>query len=137
LTILNRTPDSAQAIAERVFQALRVKVKTGELTTQNIRSNLSADAIVVNTTSLGMSPHLTQSPVPAGMLNKGLVVFDIVYNPLKTCLLIEAEKRGARIISGLEMLVRQGAAAFELWTGVEAPVDIMRTTAEETLRKNE
>ena len=66
-----------------------------------------------------------------------MVVFDIIYNPLKTRLLKEAEQKGAGVISGLEMLVRQGAAAFELWTGLKAPLDIMRIAAGDALRENE
>jgi shikimate dehydrogenase len=63
-----------------------------------------------------------------------LVVFDIIYNPLKTRLLSEAEKRDARIISGVEMLVWQGVAAFELWTGQKAPVDQMKEAAVKALK---
>ena len=56
-------------------------------------------------------------------------MFDIIYNPPRTRLLYEAEKRGAKTIGGMEMLVWQGAAAFELWTGHRAPVPVMRTAA--------
>ncbi len=76
-----------------------------------------------------MQPEIDESLVPARLLKKGLVVFDIVYNPLKTKLLAEAEKKGARVIGGIEMLVQQGAAAFELWTGRKAPVEVMRGAA--------
>jgi shikimate dehydrogenase len=58
---------------------------------------------------------------------------DIVYRPLKTRLLAEAEARGARIIDGLQMLIHQGAAQFELWTGRPAPVKIMAQAASAAL----
>jgi len=91
--------------------------------------------VLVNTTSVGMIPGSNETPIPAGLLKPGLVVFDIVYNPLKTRLLREAEAAGARTISGIEMLVWQGALAFEKWTGEKAPVDLMRAVAVEVLRR--
>jgi len=137
LTILNRTPGSAEAIARLIFKALRVEVKTGELTDKNLKSSLVEADILVNTTSLGMSPRTSDTPVPAALLSKDQVVVDIIYNPWQTRLLKEAGQKGSSVISGLEMLVRQGTAAFELWTGVKAPVDIMRKAVEEALKKNE
>jgi shikimate dehydrogenase len=73
-----------------------------------------------------MSPDNDNTPVPARLLKSGLVVFDIIYNPIKTRFLYEAEKKGSIVIGGVEMLVWQGAAAFELWTGQKAPVQVMR-----------
>ena len=96
----------------------------------------SAD-ILVNATSLGMSPDNDETPVPADLLYANLTVFDVVYNPLQTRLLREAKAAGARTISGLEMLVWQGAIAFEKWTGIKAPVDVMRQSALSLLQKNE
>ena len=137
LTILNRSLDSAQTIAERVFQTLRTEIKVGKLTVKNLEPVLDEADILVNTTSLGMSPDLTETPVPARLLKKELVVFDIIYNPLKTRLIKEAEKEGARVLNGLEMLVRQGAAAFELWTGLKAPIEVMRKAARDAMEENE
>lgn len=137
LTILNRSLDSAQTIAERVFQALRTEIKVDKLTVKNLEPVLDEADILVNTTSLGMSPDLTETPVPARLLKKELVVFDIIYNPLKTRLIKEAEKEGARVLNGLEMLVRQGAAAFELWTGLKAPIEVMRKAARDAMEENE
>ena len=76
-----------------------------------------------------MVPDVNQTPVPAGRLRPDMAVFDIVYNPVKTRLLADAEAAGARTIGGLEMLVWQGALAFTLWTGQAAPVDLMRKVA--------
>jgi shikimate dehydrogenase len=63
-----------------------------------------------------------------------LVVFDLVYNPLETKLLTQVKRAGAQAIAGLDMLVRQGAVSFEMWTGVEPPIDVMRVACEEGLR---
>jgi shikimate dehydrogenase len=137
LMILNRSLDSARAIAERVFQTLRIEVKTGTLIAGNLKTVLDKNDIVVNATSIGMLPDVNETPVPAGLLRKGLTVVDIIYNPLKTRLLREAEEKGCRVIGGLEMLVRQGAASFELWTGLQAPVEVMRKAAEGALKTDE
>ncbi len=84
---------------------------------------------LVNTTSVGMHPKSEASPIKREILHKDLIIEDIVYNPLETRLLREAESVGAKTINGVEMLVLQGAYAFEIWTGVEAPVEVMRDSA--------
>jgi len=81
---------------------------------------------LVNATSVGMAPKAGESPVPIEWLARFGVVMDIVYAPLATCLLKEAAAAGCRCIDGLEMLLYQGAAQFELWTGKVAPVAVMR-----------
>ena len=89
--------------------------------------------ILVNTTPVGMSPQGQDTPLLGEKLKPGLVVMDIVYNPLKTRLLREAEAAGCETIDGLSMFVHQGARQFELWTGLAAPVDIMRMAVEAEL----
>ena len=69
-------------------------------------------------------------------LNKGMIVMDIVYNPLKTRLLKVAEDMGCTTIDGVSMFVFQGADQFELWTGKKAPVDLMRKTVLKALGCN-
>ncbi len=81
---------------------------------------------LVNATSVGMAPRDDMSLVPADALKNYQVVMDIVYAPLRTKLLQEAEAAGCRTVNGLEMLLFQGVAQFELWTGLEAPVEVMR-----------
>ncbi len=82
--------------------------------------------ILINATSVGMQPKIENSPVPESVLSPFQVVMDIVYAPLKTRLLQEAESAGCEIINGLEMLLYQGVAQFEMWTKQKAPVDVMR-----------
>ena len=135
LVILNRRLERAEALARRVSQLVKNEVKALELKEENLALVLEKADVLVNTTSVGMIPESNETPVPAGLLKPGLVVFDIVYNPLPTRLLREAEVAGAGTISGIEMLVWQGALAFEKWTGEKAPVDLMRAVAVEVLKR--
>lgn len=82
--------------------------------------------ILINGTSVGMNPEPNFSPFPATGLHNFAIIMDIVYAPLKTKLLQEAEIAGCQTINGLNMLLFQGAAQFELWTGQKAPLEIMR-----------
>jgi shikimate dehydrogenase len=75
--------------------------------------------VVVNATPIGMHPDAESSPLRAGDLREGQVVYDIVYVPERTRLIRDAEARGLRAVGGLGMLVHQGRASFRLWTGVE------------------
>ena len=85
--------------------------------------------VLINATPLGSSAFLDETPVIAGLLRPGAVVFDMVYDPLETRLLREAKARGCVIVNGLEMLLAQAIAQFETWTGQEAPSDVMKSAA--------
>ena len=82
--------------------------------------------LVVNATSIGLKDGVKSYPLCADELTEEHVVMDLVYGSEPTPLLQEARKRGASTIDGREMLVRQAALAFELWTGISAPVEVMR-----------
>lgn len=82
--------------------------------------------ILVNATPVGMSPRSGETPISPDSLRPGMVVMDIVYNPLETRLLREATAAGCRVVDGLAMFVGQGAVQFELYTGHPAPVGVMR-----------
>ena len=75
--------------------------------------------IIVNTTPIGMYPDIDNLPVNPSILSSKQVVFDVIYNPLKTKLLTEAEKLGAKTISGLDMFIAQGIRQDEIWLGRE------------------
>jgi shikimate dehydrogenase len=137
LTILNRRQelDWAENIAQFILDDLQKEVKVFEL--GDIAKALPGADLLVNATSVGMSPAENESPVPAALLDKVPVVFDIVYNPLKTRLLKEAAAAGAQTISGIDMLAWQGALSFEKWTGKAAPVDLMRREAVKMLERHE
>ena len=139
LTILNRQEelDWAEELAARVSQLSDTTARAGLLDRQNLSEGLAKADILVNATSVGMSPDSGSSPVEADLLRSGLAVFDAVYNPLKTRLLADAEAAGAKTISGIEMLAWQGALAFEKWTDQKAPADLMREEAIRLLEKHE
>lgn len=88
-------------------------------------SQLKAD-VLVNATSVGMAPDVDQMVVPVEVLSRYEVVMDIVYSPLETKLLKSAAGEGCKVINGLAMLLYQGAAQFEIWTGQTAPLAEMR-----------
>ena len=123
LFITNRSEKRGRALAEQV---------KGEFVSLEQLGSLAPD-MVINTTSLGMTPDVDTSPVGGDFFKKGMVVMDIVYNPLETKMLKEAKRRGCTTIDGVSMFVCQGAAQFELFTGLKAPVDIMRKTVLENL----
>ena len=88
--------------------------------------SFSSCEILINATSVGMAPNDDAMPISADLLSGFKVVMDIVYVPLQTKLLKAAEAAGCICIDGLQMLLYQGVAQFELWTGLDAPVEIMR-----------
>ena len=137
LAILNRTWDRAKICADRISKIFQSEATALKLDRENLAAALSEADILVNTTSIGMSPDINETPVTSNLLKPGLVVFDIVYNPIKTRLQREAEVAGATVISGLDMLVWQGALAFEKWIGLKAPIGVMREKVIEVLQRHE
>ncbi|MFH1627504.1 MAG: shikimate dehydrogenase [Pseudomonadota bacterium] len=93
--------------------------------------------ILIQTTPVGMSPHVDQCPVPEQMLKEGMVVMDIIYNPDKTKLLRAAKARGCTTISGVDMFIHQGAEQFRLWTSIDPPLGVMSHAVNEALKQDE
>lgn len=129
LTILNRTLEKARELEDKLNQQFDVKVKSDTLSPINVEKYLRDSDILVNATSLGMHPKFGKSIVSLENLRSDLSVMDIVYNPIETRLVENARAAGARVITGVEMLLHQGAVSFEIWTGCPAPVDVMRKAA--------
>jgi shikimate dehydrogenase len=90
--------------------------------------------LLVNATSLGMSPDVDSSPAPAASLRAGALVFDTVYRPLETRLLREARAGGCRVQDGLEMLVQQAVEQIRIWSGKRADAQLLRRAALDALR---
>jgi shikimate dehydrogenase len=139
LTILNRKLelDWAENIAQLILEDFGREVRVMELLPRHLSAALKGGDILVNATSVGMSPASGRSPVPARLLHRRLVVFDIVYNPMMTKLLKDSKAAGARTIDGVDMLAWQGALAFERWTGQAAPLALMRREALKLLEPHE
>lgn len=93
--------------------------------------------LVINATPVGMSPKIDASPWPDDVaLPDGAAFYDIVYNPMMTKFLKRAKAEGHKALSGLGMLVNQGAACFETWTGVTPPIDLMFKVCQESMKQN-
>lgn len=119
VTILARDPEKA------AFVAGAVGCGSGAL------EDVTAIAfdVLINATPVGSSPATHETPVPASAHRAESVVFDMVYDPLETQFLRDAQAAGATVIDGLEMLIAQAVVQFELWTGRDAPVQEMKSAA--------
>lgn len=126
LVIANRTPENALELKNDLIKKLNANVKCVDLEEELKNELLDAD-ILINTTPIGMYPNVDQEPlVKAEMMHENLIVNDLVYNPLKTGLLKEAEKTGAKTISGIKMLIYQGMESFRIWTDVNPPLEVFQ-----------
>ena len=135
LAVLNRTLKPAKELAKLLEKTANKKIVAGSLTPKEIQQNLQDSDILINATSVGMKPKTEESLVAPKLLRPNLAVMDIVYNPIETKLAKEAKAAGAKVVSGVEMLIYQGAASFEIWTGKSAPVEVMRQAALNHLMK--
>jgi shikimate dehydrogenase len=127
LVISNRTIEKAEELKDDLVEKLDQEVIITDLG-YDLEKELEDTDILINTTPIGMYPNINHKPlVTADMMHKELLVNDIVYNPLKTGLMIEAEEAGAKTISGIKMLMYQGIESFRIWTGIEPPVEIFKS----------
>lgn len=130
IVINNRNGARAAELADRLhaqFPDLRLAI--------NWIQAVSQTNILINATSMGMSPSIADSPMPRDQqFSPRTIVVDLVYKPLETKFLSDAKRAGSRTINGLGMLVHQGAAAFKLWANRDAPIAIMRDAAYAALK---
>jgi shikimate dehydrogenase len=136
LCILNRMPEKAAVLADALNRVFGKKVVGGALSPSAVQKNLQEADILVNATSVGMHPNVNQSLVAPQWLRPDLAVMDIVYNPVETKLAKDAKAAGTHVISGVEMLLHQGAASFQIWTGHAAPIKVMRDAVLNQLRRD-
>lgn len=130
VTIINRTEHNAWQLRENVRKGVSYQFNVFVQPQKSLQKVLDETDIIVNCTPLGMWPNVDASPLPENaQLKPESIVYDLVYRPAKTRLLEQAQQAGAQAIGGIGMLIFQGAAAFELWTGQTAPVEVMRTAA--------
>jgi shikimate dehydrogenase len=130
ITISNRSKKRGEGLSKELGcdylpTSSLVRMKAGEL---------EAD-VVINATSLGMVPRDGETPIPKKLLEEGMMVMDIVYQPLQTRLLREAKEKGCLTVNGLEMFIRQGVAQLEIWTGRRLEIKQIRKDLRRVLRE--
>jgi shikimate dehydrogenase len=123
IVIVNRTRSRGMALAEQL----------GAVFTAVHDYQPSDDTILINTTPVGMWPHVKAVSFPPERLRPGMVVMDIIYNPRRSRLLQEAAAKGCPIMNGIPMFVYQGGLQFKLWTERPAPLAAMRQVVEDAL----
>lgn len=121
IDIANRTKESAVKLAQMDTRMDRTSI----LSLQEACDNLDAYDVIIHTTSVGMEPNGDEELLSLEKLRENAIVSDIVYKPLKTKLLKQAERNGARIHQGHLMLLHQARYAFEIWTGLQVDVQGM------------
>ena len=109
-------------------------IRTYELLPPDLVKIFKRSKLIVKNTAIGMFPDVDDTPTAiVESFTPDQIVFDVVYNPVKTKFLKLAESQGAKILTGLEMFIAQGAKSLELWTGEKMPVEKIRETLEEQL----
>ena len=133
LTILNRNVEKAQSLAGDVSDSgLIGNVESDSIS--EIGDYLVDADILIDTTPVGMHPNIDDEPIAKSAdMHENLVVFDAVYNPNETVLIKEAIEAGAKPVYGIKMLLYQGAESFKIWTGRDAPIDVMEDALKKTL----
>jgi len=135
INVINRTIQKAESLKDYFTEKMLYKnIRTYELLPPDLVEIFKRSKLIVNTTAIGMFPDVDDTPTSiAESFTPDQIVFDVVYNPVKTKFLKLAESQGAKILTGLEMFIAQGAKSLELWTGEKMPVEKIRETLEEQL----
>ena len=129
MVILNRSLEKAEDICNVIQKNISTcKTEALQLEENILKEKLKETDIFINSTALGMHPHEDKSVISnPDMLHHNLIVTDLIYKPSKTKLLQMAEQAGCKVINGLGMMIWQGAEAFKIWTGVDMPVDYIKS----------
>jgi shikimate dehydrogenase len=126
LSLLGVIEPELKGLARDLNRKTDVKTTGALLDAKTLAARVAASQVLIHCTPIGMHPKTKESVVPPALLHRDLAVMDIVYNPIKTKLLSDAEQRGLTTVSGVEMFVNQAVIQFELWTGKKAPRAAMR-----------
>ncbi|MFX0002894.1 MAG: shikimate dehydrogenase [Candidatus Hodarchaeota archaeon] len=135
IVIVNRTEKRAEKLSRELKQNFGIKTEKKKYIKNVLKEEMKKADMLINTTPIGMYPNINESPVPSEFLHKELIVFDVIYNPLETKLVKEANEKGCKTLGGLDMLVHQGATAFEWWTNKKPNVNLMKKVITEFLSK--
>ena len=136
INIINRTEERTEAIKDHFIDKMRFNnIKTFELMEKENLKLFKDSKLIINTTSIGMFPNIDDTPTElAESFNSSQIVFDLIYNPIRTKFIELAESKGATIINGLKMFVVQGARSFELWTGHKMDTNLMYEELSKSLK---
>lgn len=135
LSILDVNEALLKQLTADLKAGTQAPIQSDLLTSDSLKAAMQAADILIHCTPIGMHPKEDASLVPPELFRSGQVVFDIVYTPLETKLLADAKARGLKVIPGIEMFINQAALQFERWTGVNAPLEVMRRVVMERLKK--
>ncbi len=135
LALLDINEPMMQGLVADLEAHTPANISAGKLDETSLAAAMAKADVIVHCTPIGMHPKEEASLVPSELFRPGQVVFDIVYTPLKTRLLRDAESRGLKTVSGVEMFINQAVLQFEQFTGVDAPVEVMRQVVMEHLTK--
>jgi shikimate dehydrogenase len=136
VTVINRTfPRAGQLVRELQPHAGATELHALPDVYASWMASAVSCRLLINCTSVGMAGTQEEkdSPVPIDLIPAGALVFDLIYRPVNTPLMAAARKRGAGVLGGFPMLIYQGADSFRLWTGLEAPVEVMFRAARKAL----
>ena len=135
LTIANRTPERAESLAQ-LARGRGITAEAIPLSGPDLAQASATAELIVNCTTIGMThgPGEDETPLPGAAIPSTALVYDLVYNPLETRLLREAAQAGAKTLGGIQMLVYQGAASFEMWLERPAPVPVMLEAATQAMQ---
>ncbi len=126
ITIINRTISKAEKIADDLTPITGKVISPMPAEKEAFHKVLPSTDLIINTTSVGMYPDVENTPVPdVSLFHEGQLVCDIIANPAETHLLRDAVSQGAHTVGGLAMLANQGARSLSIWTGMDAPADVM------------
>ena len=128
LRILGVERDEMERLARDLRAQTKLRLEAEPLGDETLERGMAWAEIVIHATPVGMTPKVDATLIPHRLIRPDQVIFDVVYTPLETRLLREARAAGARTVAGVGMFVQQAAIQFELWTGRDAPVDVMTET---------
>lgn len=128
MVIINRTLSRGKTLATELSKEYHKEVIYRKFENKIIEEILAKTDILVNTTTIGMFPDTFHIPIPKIYLHDDLTIFDVIYNPLETQLMKEASKKGCKVLGGLDMLLYQGALAFEWWTNKTPNIELMKNS---------
>ena len=132
--LLGVIPEELSRLAADLRAKTSTAIDDALLNNATLTAEMEKADVIIHTTPVGMHPKVNDTLIPKDLFRSSQTIMDIVYNPMRTRLLSEAESCGCKTVSGLDMFVNQAALQFETWTGCDAPVEVMREAVLEQLK---